>query len=93
MHPKPVLVRDLANLRQGIDRAGIHRPGIGDDTERLVPRRDVGRDLSDEILEPDFEMLVDLDLADVFPADAQNGRRLGDGIMRLARGVDAQTAA
>ena len=90
VHPKLEAVRNLSNLRQGIDSAGVHGSGIRNNAEWNVARLQVGGDFCNEIVRPDFEALVDGDMAHIFSPDSQKRCCLGDGKMRLGRRVDAQ---
>src|SRR5947208_5066052 len=88
MHPNLEAVGNLSNLRERIDRARVHGPGIRDDAEWNITRLNVGGDFCNEIVHPDLEVLVDRDVAHTFPSDSQERRRFRDGKMRFARRVE-----
>src|SRR5205823_12132462 len=90
VHPKLEPVRNLSNLCQGVDSAGVHSSGIRNNAEWNVTRLQVSIDFCNEIVHADFEALVDGHEAHILSPDSQKCCCLGDGKMRLGRRVDAQ---
>ena len=90
VQPQAVAFGDIGHIREGIERAGIHRPGVGDDAGRPEPGVAVRDDAALQFAEIDSECVVGRDGLHVVRADAEQPGGLADRKMSFFGDVDAQ---
>ena len=85
---RPVAVGEVGQLVEGIDGAGVGRARRAHDGHGHEAGLLVGGDGPGDGVDVDPLVVIDRDGVDAVAAEAEHGRRAGDGVVGLDRGVD-----
>ncbi len=90
VEPEVELARERRHLRQRIDDAGVDVAGVAHDGHGRAAGRDVLADERLHLAQVGTPGAVEIDEAQVAPAEAQDAHGASDHVVRLRAGVDAR---